>query len=58
MIAELNSDPNQWDERINMSLLTKAGHQISWVVRDPNLLIKSKPGMHDSMRDAIVFNVP
>lgn len=57
MIAELNSYPNQSDQRINMSvLLTKAGYQISRAVTDPNfLLIKSKSGMHGCMPDNYCF---
>lgn len=57
VIAELNSYPNQSDQRINMSvLLTKAGYQSSWAVTNPNfLLIKSKSGMHDCMPDSYCF---
>lgn len=57
MIAELNSYPNQSDQRLNMSaLLTKAGYQASQVVTDPNFhLIKSKSGKNDCMADNYCF---
>lgn len=49
MIAELNSIPNQTDQRINMSVpLHKAGTKP--VIKGPNfLVIRSKSGMPNCM---------
>lgn len=63
MIAELNSVPNQIDQRINMSVpLSKAGTKTSQAIKSPDfLVIGSKSEMLSCMavwQRAAVLNVP